>query len=646
MIIGADVGGTFTDVVAVDGDTVTTMKVPTTRPQSTGVAEAASSLGRDRDVLALIHGTTVATNALLERRGARTALVTDAGFEDVIEIARQDRPSLYDPFADRSDPLVRRDDRIGAGDGEAVSVPDGVESVAVALIGGHRDSAGERRIRDDLSRGRGDLPVSLSSEVAPEFREFERVSTTVLNAYLMPVTSSYLRALGASVVDEGVARSVAVMRSSGGLMSIEAAATLPAAVLLSGPAGGVVASRAVALRLGMAAAISFDMGGTSTDVCLIEEGEIDVSYERSIDGYACRLPSVGIHTVGAGGGSIAWVDEGGALRVGPHSAGAEPGPACYGLGGVDATVTDAQVVLGRIDPRAVFGGSVRISCDLADRAVRSLGERLGLTVEDTALGIVRIADAAMAGAVRTVSIDQGVDPAPAHLIAFGGAGGLHATAIARALGMAGVVVPPHAGVLSALGLLMSPPRADTAMAVLVRDANLEPVVAAAAVLTASSRAEIADAGHEPVATSLWVDVRYRGQAHEITVPWDAVVGHDGVVERFEAMHLRRNGFVRPGDPVEIVTVRAASFGPAPRVSTPMPGPGTSPNDEHTPERRRTVVSSGGRPMDARIRWRDELPPGTVVEGPAVIEEDDATTFIDRGERLEVALDGSLVVTWR
>ncbi len=645
MIIGADVGGTFTDVVAVEGDHVSTMKVPTTRPQSDGVAAASADLGRGREVTALIHGTTVATNALLERRGARTALVTDAGFEDVIEIGRQDRPSLYDPFADRSEALVRREDRIGVSGGDPVGLPDGVEAVAVALIDGHRTGARERRLRE-VVLSHGDLPVSISSEVAPEFREFERVSTTVLNAYLTPVTSSYLGALGASVLDEGIAGSVSVMRSSGGLMSIEAAAALPAAVLLSGPAGGVVASRAVSSRLGIRAAISFDMGGTSTDVCLIEEGRIDVSYERAIDGYACRLPSVGIHTVGAGGGSIAWIDEGGALRVGPHSAGADPGPACYGRGGVEATVTDAQVVLGRIDPRAVFGGSVAISPELAHEAVGHLGAQLGLTADAAALGIARIAEATMAGAVRTVSIDQGIDPAPAYLIAFGGAGGLHATAIARALGMAGVVVPRHAGVLSALGLLLAPPRADAAAAVLVRDDRLEPIRAAAATLAASTRAEIAAAGHEPVGTELWVDARYLGQAHEITVPWSEEVTYRGIVERFEATHLRRNGFVRSGDPVEIVTVRAASFGPEPHVATPVPDLPHGRPDGGSEPRRRTVVTGGGATTDATIHRRADLSEGATVEGPAVIEEPEATTFIDEGEHLDVAADGSMVVTWR
>ncbi|MCL1598475.1 MAG: hydantoinase/oxoprolinase family protein, partial [Actinomycetia bacterium] len=326
MILGVDVGGTFTDLVLVDGGSVTTAKLSTSELQGDAIVEGLERLTDGDPVEIFVHGTTVATNALLERTGARVVLITDSGFEDIIEIGRQDRPSLYDPFVDRPDPLVARTDRVGVeGTPETVDVGD-AEAVAISLVDGHTDGEREALLADAIEVR---VPISRSSVVAPEFREFERTSTTVLNAYLTPITSRYLSALEERMVASGGVGSMAVMRSSGGLMSARDAAGLPAAVLLSGPAGGVVAAREFASALSIEHVISFDMGGTSTDVCRILEGAIDVSYERSVAGYVCRMASAGIHTVGAGGGSVAWIDPGGSLRVGPRSAGSIPGPACY-----------------------------------------------------------------------------------------------------------------------------------------------------------------------------------------------------------------------------------------------------------------------------------------------------------------------------
>ncbi|HSJ72277.1 MAG TPA: hydantoinase/oxoprolinase family protein [Acidimicrobiia bacterium] len=642
MIIGADVGGTFTDIVLVDDGVITTTKVPTSAIQSAAVAQGARSITPPgRGVSALIHGTTVATNALLEQKGARTVLVTDAGFEDVIEIARQDRPSLYDPFHDRPEPLVARSDRIGVDpQAEAVDVGE-AESIAIACIDGHRAPERERGIAE-MVRARGStVPISLSSEVAPEFREYERISTTVLNAYLAPVTSRYLEALHDEIVGAGLAGSVSVMRSSGGLMSLHDAANLPAAVLLSGPAGGVVAARAVADSLGYHAVVSFDMGGTSTDVCLIEDGVIDISYERSVAGYTCRLPSAGIHTVGAGGGSVAWIDPGGALRVGPRSAGAMPGPACYGRGGSEPTVTDANVVLGRIDPGGSFGGSIAVDEALARRAIRPIASSLSLSIEDASLGIVAIAEEVMAGAVRSVSVDQGADPTHATLIAYGGAGGLHASAVARSLGMAGVAVPVHAGVLSAIGLLLAPPRADGARSVHIDDGDLMAAAAAASDLADDTARQILGAGHSLASTSHSLDVRYIGQAHEITVGWDVDETIEVVTERFQGTHDRRYGFSRPGDPIEIVAVRATSFGPAPLTHRPTLDPGS----DARPPGERPVVCSDGVLRRAAVLHRVSLAQGDIVDGPAIIEESGATTFIDIDERATLEGDRSLVITW-
>src|SRR3990170_3546327 len=423
MRTAIDVGGTFTDVVTWDGTRLVTGKVTTTRDQSEGVAPAPplpSGAGAG-----LVHGTTVATNAVLQRAGATTVLVTDAGFEDLIEIGRQDRPSLYDLDATRPIPLVPRDRRVGgagrarprgAGDPPADLEPLvaavaalGPEAVAVSLLYSFEDGTRERAVAAALAGRLPNVPISISSEVVAEFREYERLSTTVLNAYLIPVVASYLERLATAVASVGVAGAPSVMRSSGGLTSLESAAALPTSIVLSGPAGGVVASTALGDALGLASVVSFDMGGTSTDVCRVERGRPVVSYERSIDGLPCLVPSVAIHTVGAGGGGGAWVDSGGALRVGPRSAGAIPGPACYGRGGVEATVTDADLVVGRIGGDTRLGGTVALDSSSARRAIEVMRRETGLTVEALALGMIEVVEAHMERAVRKVSVDDGID---------------------------------------------------------------------------------------------------------------------------------------------------------------------------------------------------------------------------------------------
>lgn len=640
MMLGADVGGTFTDLVLVVDGTVAVAKFPTSEHQEDAVASGVEALTSGLPIEVFVHGTTVATNALLERKGARTALVTDAGFEDIIEIARQDRPSLYDPYADRPEPLVDRAMRIGVDGDEAPDLPD-VETVAVALIDGHVHRAREQRLADAIVSARPGISVSLSSVVAGEFREYERTSTTVLNAYLSPIMASYLQALDRMLVGSGTVANLGVMRSSGGLMTTQDASRLPAAILLSGPAGGVVASAAFASELGHDRVVSFDMGGTSTDVCRIEDGQIEVSHERSIDGYACRLPSVGVHTVGAGGGSIAWIDPGGALRVGPLSAGADPGPACYGRGGVSPTVTDANVVLGRIGGETRLGGRLSLDRSAADRAVGVLASELGLSVVDAALGIVQIVEEVMAGAIRTVSVEKGSDPRGAHLVAFGGAGGLHATALARTLGMSGVVIPPYSGVFSALGLLLSPPRSDATRAVLVNDDDFAAVRAAAKELGAEIRGTLARAGFPDPEVSFSVDARYLGQAHEISVPWRHGEGLADVRRRFEEAHRTRNGFDRPDDPVEVVAVRGVGVAiPALTIDDVAHWESTSEN----PDTYREIVVERV-PVSVRVVDRASLGVGDVLSGPCVIEEIESTTFLSPGDTAVVQCSGAIEVTW-
>jgi len=577
--VGADTGGTFTDLVSGDGRVVKVLSTPSDpgRALRAGLAElgpgATDGRGGGRRPALLAHGTTVATNALLERRGARVALVTTEGFADVIEIGRQDRPSLYDIWADRPAPLVPRELRFevagrldaagreiaAVGPAPAPAVSGDVAAVAVCLLHSDLNPAHERAVAAELER-RG-VDVSCSVDVSPEFREYERTATTVVNAYLRPVCRPYLSELG-DLADE-----VLVMTSAGGLVGSDAAARRPAALLLSGPAGGVRAGAAVAVACGYPDAVTFDMGGTSTDVCLVRGGVPEPAPGREVAGFPVRLPALDIHTIGAGGGSIARLDAGGALVVGPESAGAEPGPACYGRGGTAPTVTDADLVLGRIPADAAFPGLGRLDVEAAGRTLlEALGGSTphggpgisGGSAADLAAGVVAVVDAAMEQAVRAVTVERGVDPAGLALVAFGGAGPLHACALAEALDMAAVIVPPRAGALSAVGLLCSPRQRE-----LVRSwpdpAARHGLHDALAALGAEARAAVG--GGADVEVEYALDCRYRGQSHELSVPGE---------EAFHAEHQRRNGYARPEAPVDVVALRARARRPAPLDPDALP----------------------------------------------------------------------------
>jgi len=585
---GVDTGGTFTDVVTDDGAVVKVLSTPDDPAR-------AVAAGIPGPPALLAHGTTVATNALLERRGAVVALVTNRGFADVIEIARQDRPSLYDPWDDRPVPLVPRHLRLEVGgrldatgaeiepvpEDAPPPVPAGVEAVAVCLLHSDLNPAHEATVAERLRAAGHD--VTCSSDVSPEFREYERTVTTVLNAYLRPRCAHYLRLL------DRLADEVLVMTSAGGLIPAGEAAALPVALLLSGPAGGVVAGAAAASATGFADAVTFDMGGTSTDVCLVQGGVPEPAPGRVAAGFPVRLPALDIHTIGAGGGSIAAIDAGGALVVGPESAGADPGPACYGRGGRRPTVTDADLVLGRIPADAVLGDLGRLDADAARTALADAGV--------TAEGVVAVVDAAMERAVRSVTVERGVDPSALALVAFGGAGPLHACAIAAALGMAAVVVPPRAGVLSAVGLLCSPRQRD-----LVRSwptpADHRGLATAARALAEEARGAIGGADADVTTT---FDCRYAGQSHELTV---------ASPDDFPDEHRRRNGYARPGATVEVVAVRARARRPPPLAVSDLPPP--------------------------RVERRPTL-------GPAVVVEPDCTVWIPEGWSADVAADGSWVL---
>jgi N-methylhydantoinase A len=562
-ILGVDVGGTFTDAVLVEEGRIRTAKVPTAARQEESVLAAARAVGAGDGLDRFAHGTTVATNALLERRGARTAYVGNAGFEHLLHLRRQTRAHLYRLCADHPEPLVPLErchgvaGRLGpAGELEPLdldSLPDpgDAEAVAVCLLFAFRDPAHEQAVAAELRRRRPGLHVVASHEVAPEFREYERASTTAADAYLGPVAARYLRALAAAAAEEGLPEPV-VMLSSGGVASVEEAAAHPARLLVSGPAGGVVGAGLVARRAGFADAIAFDMGGTSTDVCLLPGGHAARVSEREVGGFPIRLPTVDVHTVGAGGGSLVRRDAGGAVRVGPESAGAEPGPACYGRGG-GPTVTDANLLLDRL-PEELPGGLV-LDREAAAAALDGL---------DPA-AVVEVVNAEMLRALRVVSVERGHDPREFALVAYGGAGPLHACALAEELGSEAVVVPAAAGVLSALGLAASDERRDRVVS------HVRPL------------AEVDDL---PPAGE--ADLRYRGQSFELTV----ALGPD-LAQRFHRAHEERYGYADRGREVELVAVRTADVAPGPELELPSSGP------EH-------VSGPSLVPLDGSTLW---IPPG-------------------------------------
>jgi N-methylhydantoinase A/oxoprolinase/acetone carboxylase beta subunit len=601
MRVGTDTGGTFTDVVTGDGRI---LKVPSTPAQPgdavrTGLAELAP------EVSVLAHGTTVATNALLERTVAPTILVTNRGVGDVVEIARQDRPSLYDPGVRRPEPLVPRHWRIEVGgrlgpDGHelepidldelaVVAAGETVEGepvagetpvVAVCLLHADLDPSHERSVATRLRAMGHD--VCCSHEVSPEFREYERTVTTVVNASLRPRMRSYLSGLAE------VAGEVLVMTSAGGLLPAVDAAERPAALLLSGPAGGVRAAAAAAVAHGFADAVALDMGGTSTDVCLVLDGAPAPAAEREVAGFTVRFPSLDVLTIGAGGGSIASLDPGGALVVGPRSAGAVPGPACYAKGGSEPTVTDANVALGRIPSGAAFGG-ISLDVELARRAL----DRAGITAD----GVVAVVNANMERALRTVTVERGVDPRSLALVAFGGAGPLHAAELADALEIATVIVPARAGVLSAVGILTAPVQRDLVQS---WPNPSEHSGLADALDRLAGRAE--ELAGEGCVVSTALDCRYRGQSHEITV---------GSLDEFEDEHARRNGYRREGDPVEVVALRATAVLPAPMSIADLPEPDS-------------VLTSP-------------------VVGPTTLVEADCTIWVPERWRAEPGVGGAVVL---
>jgi N-methylhydantoinase A len=679
MRIGVDTGGTFTDCVVLAGGQVKILKVfSTPADASSAIVQGVLQLAREGiparsrsnqyqqprgkntepSVLEIIHGTTVGTNSLLERRGARVAVITTAGFEDLLEIGRQARPRLYDLNVQREPPLAPRTLRFGvkeriAADGKVLlPIADaeirrllhqvktsGADSLALCFLFAFANPAHERQVAAAL-KGLG-LPLSISHEILPEFREFERLSTVVINAYLVPRMGTYLRNLEQRMRAVGARHGVPlphgriyVMQSNGGISTAARAGEQPVRTILSGPAGGVVASAWLASQLGIARAISFDMGGTSTDVCLLD-GSPRTTNETSLAGLPIAVPVLDVHSVGAGGGSLARIDAGGALRVGPESAGASPGPICYGRGGAGLTVTDANLILGRLDPEHFLGGTFRLDAQAAQRGFEEFlagPARHGgfASTPELAAGIVSVSNATMEKALRVISVERGYDPRDFTLICYGGAGGLHAADLARALGLPAVIIPQNPGAFSALGILLSDVVRDAAQSVLLPVPAGEPSPTRAllhqidrrfADLHRMALSELRHEGFNPdrARASHRLDLRYQGQSYELSVPFTPSFRQD-----FHRAHAKAYGYAYPERPLEIVNLRLRLVIPTPksRWRTRKSGPARQAREALLKTK---PVWFGAKPHSTGIYERQRLAPGARLRGPAVIVEYSSTT---------------------
>ena len=651
--VGVDVGGTFTDLVAVapDGSLEIRKVASTPKDPAVGLFRALEALGSTA-VDVLIHGTTVATNALLERRGARVALVMTAGFEDLLWLRRQDRAALYDLARDHPPPLVARQDVVGVhermgpdgavvplADSEVARITNAIralapEAVAIALLFAFRHPAHERRLAAALRTALPGVPVAASHEVLPVFREYERTSTTTAEAYLRPKVSAYLSKTAAATAARGV-RALRIMTSSGGTLAPEQAAARAASLALSGPAGGVVGARLLGAAVDARELLTLDMGGTSADASLITGGVALSEGAESVAGIPLALPAILIETVSAGGGSIASVDEAGALRVGPRSAGAEPGPACYGRGGTEPTVTDACLVLGWLDSEYPLAAGVRLDRAAAERALAGLAGAMGAQdARQVAAGIVQVATAVMARALKRVSVARGIDPRGMALLPFGGAGPLFGCALADSLGMSRIVIPPHPGVLSALGLAAAPERVEVLASLHRPLAQLDAAALAQAFqpLIAAAAAALPDA-----ALTRFADCRFAGQGYEVTV---AAPSDDPAVlaAAFRSAHHARHGHADSGQAIELVNLRAVAeravrspaLGRRAGVGTPTAG-------------RRQVVMRDGSSVRAEVWPLGELPEGRRLKGPVVLAGLDATGLIEPGWSGMVHASGAVIV---
>ncbi len=648
-VLAVDTGGTFTDLFLLAEGILTTLKIPSTPkdPADAVLAGSLRLLGGKRDHR-LLHGSTVATNGLLERKGARVILVTNRGFEDVLEIGRQNRPQLYALVGHRPPPLVAREDRVGiqgrlGTEGEEIVALDarelanlgqrvkGAEALAVVLLHSYANQDHEEAVAAALQDL--DLPLSVSSRLLPEYREYERTSTTAVNAYVSPIMSRYLGRLDR----ESGARPVHIMASNGGAVPVDRAIREPVHTVLSGPAGGVVGALAWARRADFHQIISFDMGGTSTDVSLCPGRPLHTR-ELEIAGQPVAVPVIDIHTVGAGGGSLARVDAGGALRVGPESAGADPGPIAYGQGGRELTVTDAHVWLGRLPTDAFLGGDGHLDREVIANPLGELAGILGKTREDAAEGILSVANTAMERALRVISVERGFDPAEFVIVAFGGAGALHVAELVDRLGAKRALVPPDPGLLSAYGMLAAPPTREVSRTLLVSSSGADQETRLGEAFTAlesQAMKEMLAEGNDPDSLTVrhWLDARYRGQSFELRVP------REGWVDAFHEAHKERYGYARPETPVEAVTLRAVAEAP------PLPlSPSRLEKAEGNPPAEKSTAYYDGNEIEVQRVWRKDLLGGHTLKGPVIVLEYSSTTWLPPGWQLEVDAWGSLLLS--
>jgi N-methylhydantoinase A len=680
--IGIDVGGTFTDLVAVEagGGRAHHFKLPSTPADQAigigdGVAALLAQIGAAGGAVSFLgHGTTVVTNLIIERRGAPTGLLTTAGFRDVLEIGRQTRPDLYDYTVERAPALVPRHLRLEVperldADGNvltsldeaaveraaAILAAEGVEAVAIGFLHAYRNDAHERQAAAIVRRVMPHAFVALSSEVLPEFREFERLSTTVINAYAGPRMARYLAGFEQRMARQQVKAPPYIFHSNGGLMSVATASRFPVRTCVSGPAAGVIGAAAIGEAAGFPDLVTFDVGGTSTDVSLVENGRPAFAAERMVAGYPVRVPMVDIQVIGAGGGSIAALDDAGALKVGPHSAGADPGPAAYGRGGAEATITDANLLLGRLNPNALLAGRLPVDLDAAREVLAiKVANRLGLSLERAADGILRIATSGMARAIRSISTERGRDLRRFALFAYGGAGPLHAGDVARELGIPHVIVPTEPGTLCARGILHSDLSFDLVQTrIVIATPERWSDIANAFAELGRSAAEILDRERVPAdgrRTLLGIDARYEGQNFEVPVALDGldVGAAGGVVDeafacRFRAAHAEVYGYDIPGRAIEIVNLRLKIVGSVPKPAAETP-PSNAGEDGTSIGRRSVYFADTDGWLDTPIYQRARLGVGAKVAGPAIIEEMSATTVVHSGQTVTVDAAGNLIIT--
>lgn len=672
--IGVDTGGTFTDVALIAEDTgdILVTKVPSTPENSAigvmdGVKQILSENNIPTDNVSFFtHGSTVATNTLLERKGAKTALITTKGFKDILEIGRQTRPDLYNFRARRPEPLIPRnlrweiDERINA-QGKITKDfhreeinniiemirEDNIESLVICLINSFLNDENEVKLKDMLAEEFPDLSITISADILPEIKEYERTSTVTVNGYVMPKMNFYLRNLEKSIKDYGIPSELYIMQSNGGIITTDTAVEQPVRTVLSGPAGGVISGTDVAGQTGIGNLITIDMGGTSLDAALIDDKEPQYTTNSQINDFPINVPMVEMHTIGSGGGSIAWIDSGGALRVGPHSAGADPGPVCYGKGGTEPTVSDANAILGRLNPDSILGGKMKMNLEDARNAVEEkIAEPLGLSVEEAAEGILKVVNANMVRGIRVVSVEKGHDTRDFSLLAFGGAGPLHAVDIARELESKNVIVPLNPGINCATGMLIADVRHDYVNSFISTTSSIDydQLNQSLKALENVARETLKKQGFDDDRSKInhSIDLRYVGQAYDINVELEEADADesalDKAIQKFHEIHEKIYGFSRTGEKLETVNIRVSSFGLIEKLESKK----LEAASDDVPYTTRDVYFDGEF-YETKIYQRSDFYQDYVFDGPAVIEQLDSTVVIYPNQTAEVDVYGNLII---